>query len=294
MCRRLAVLATLALATVAVAGDWKEPEDKALHEREVKDYVVYLQALKKVGGKWHEQTRYVTSDVEKKALNESAVDRDEVHFAAARVHLIARQLVIETAPADTLDKAEKAANEKLAQAQKKMDEIMKSGPKELGELDKVETELARAERASSDFFVATLIASIKLGAYEKEMAGVAKDPEKRKALQDKIEATTAQKNQVEDSAIEEARKMDTARRERLDLVDKLKSVGATDGLKQIEVAREARRDQEEVAAAKKDKAAAKKLDPALEPSIAVVKAQLQEIEKAFAELGSPLFRAVVK
>ncbi len=293
MLRKTALVATLAFASLALAADWKEPEDKALHDREVKDYVVYLQALKKVGGKWHEQSRYVSTDVEKKALNEAAIERDEVVFAMTRVQVVARQLVIDAAPADTWEKAEKAASEKLSQAEKKLDEIMKNGPKELGELDKVNVELVRADRARAEIVVSMIVRMIKGGLLRKEESET-KDAAKLHAIQNKLDDLKAEDMKGLDAQMDEDRKWDAAFRQKGELVQKLQKVGATDGLKQLELAEEARRDLEEVEAAKADKTAGKKLDAALDASVAPVKASLQEIEKAFAELGSPLFRAVAK
>lgn len=278
----------------ALAADWQAPEDGKLTAQHVEDFVTYTKALKKVGGDWYHQTSYVLSDVEKRALNEAALDRLEIDWSKPRILYIARLLAIETATAETWEKAEKRANEKLAAAKKKIDDLTRNGPKEIAELDDVVSQLEKTDRELADEFVEKLILSLKLGEAEKrhDAAAKTKDLEKMGKTSDEIEALRAKKNKVEDHSIELARQSDQLRRRQLEINEKLDKVGAADGKKTVALAAEARRDLEEVEAAKADKAAGKKVDSVLDPSVAAVKAKLGDVERALGELGSPVFGAV--
>src|SRR5581483_3678898 len=111
----LVMVVALALgAGAALAGDWNPPEDGVVVERHVDDLIAYFKALKKVGGTWHGQTPYVLSDIEKKALNAASADRLEVEWAKARILYIAHHLALDAATAETWEKAEKKASDKLA------------------------------------------------------------------------------------------------------------------------------------------------------------------------------------
>lgn len=293
--RAVAVVAVLALLSGVASGqEWRAPDDGVVKERHVDDLIAYYKALKKVGGNWYGQTRSALSDVEKKALNESSVDRLEVEWLKPRVIYIARHFALEATPAEAFDKAEKKANEKLAGAKKKIDDLMKNGPKEIGELDDVEAELVTTGREEADAFTAALIVRIKLTDAKKRYGDAmgAGDNDKMKKTTAEVDTLTAEKNKHEDTAIELARKNDQLRRRQLEITEKLQKVGATDGMKQVAVANEARRDLEEIHAAKKEKAAGAKSDAIFDPSAPAVKAKLADLERALAALGSPFFEAV--
>jgi hypothetical protein len=281
--RRLALLLVLSLGAVALADDWKTPDDGVIRATHVQDFLAYVKALKKVGGTWHAQTHFCLSEIEGKALNEASTDKAEIQWAKPRILLLARHLLLADVSPQGWENAEKRANEKLATALKKIEDLMKNGPKELGELDKVNVELERVERSYAEHTVATIIDTLRV-----------KEAEVSKANAANVEALTKQRNEDEDTCIEDARKLDNLTRQKADLVDALAKAGATDGMKQLAVAQDARRDQEEVAQAKKDSAAGDKLASVLQPSLAAVKDKLADLEKALAELGSPVFAAASK
>ncbi len=285
----------VALSTgTALAQEWQAPEDGVVKEKHVDDLITYYKALKKVGGAWHGQTRSSLSDIEKKALNEASVDRLEIEWLKPRVLYIARHLALETATWDHLDKADKKSAERLSAIKKKMDELMKNGPKEIGELDEIEAELVKVTREEADAFVGALIIRIKMTDAQRRNSEAlsSDDKEKLKTTGAEIETLKAEKTKLEDKTIELARKNDKLRQRRLEINEKLQKVGATEGMKQVALANETRRDMEEIQAAKKEKAAGAKVDAVFDPSVAAVKAKLGELVKALAAVGSPFFDAV--
>ncbi len=257
-------------------------------EKHGDDLIAYFKALKKVGGTWHGQTRSALSDVEKKALNEGSVDRLEIEWLKPRVLYIARHLALEAASDDTLEKAEKKTTEKIAAARRKMEDLMKNGPKEIGELDDVEADLVKTSREESDEFVAALICRIKMTDAQKRNGDAMSkgDNETLKKTTEELDGLKAERKKHEDAAIELARKSDQLRRRQLEITEKLQKVGATDGMKTVAGANEARRDLEEIKGARKEKAAGSKADKVFDPSVAAVKAKLVDLEKALAALGS--------
>ncbi|MEZ0228741.1 MAG: hypothetical protein ACAI25_08965 [Planctomycetota bacterium] len=288
------VAAVLLVAPVAHAQEWQAPEDGVVKEKHVEDLVTYYKALKKVNGTWHGQTRSSLSDIEKKALNEASVDRLEIEWLKPRVLYIARNLALQAATPEQLEKAEKKSTERLSAIKRKIDDLMKNGPKELGELDEIEAELVRITREEADAFVGAMIVRIKLTAAQQRASDAlaAGDQDKQKKSQAEVEVLTTEKNKFEDTTIALARKSDKIRQRQLEVTEKLQKVGATDGLKQVALANETRRDLEEIQAAKKEKAANTKVDAVFDPSVAAVKAKLVDLEKALAALGSPFFEAV--
>ncbi|HZU99927.1 MAG TPA: hypothetical protein VFF73_24650 [Planctomycetota bacterium] len=291
MRHRLALVLVLGLALVARAGDaWKEPENGALTDKLVQDYVSYLETFKKLGGTWHAQTTYLTSDLERKAIGQAGLDRDAILFAKPRVDHIARVLVVKAAKSEVWTAAHKRAEEKLAGAKKKMEDLMKNGPKEIGELDKVNVDLSGLDRSTSKLLVTTIIDRLKKKAKEKEAAD-AKDAGAKKKAQEDADALEAQLKKETDEFLKSMQKLDGLLNQQLDLREKLEKVGATDGLKAVATAADARRDIEEVEANQKESDTIQ-LDPVLKPSVEVVRSKLDAIKKALAELGSPTFAAV--
>jgi hypothetical protein len=287
MCRRLVILATLALTGPVFADGWKKPADDAVHEAEVKDFLAYAAAVKKVGGS-EGALYYARED----ALEAASGDKDEIQFANYSIVTIARQLVIEATPAETWEKAVKTAEEKLAGARKKLDEVERNAPKELLEVDKAYEEAfhakqaadasARECRAKQDEFVA---------ADEKFMKS---DRAERPKLLEQVDTARREKNEAEDKKIEQRRKFDSARRKAQDMRDELLVAKKTTGLQELEQVVDAHRELDELSAAKNAKTDGTKLDSSLEPSVAPVKAKLPEIQKALADLGAPVFRAAAK
>src|SRR5581483_6134989 len=105
MKKLLAATVLVALAGgAALAGDWKEPDDGVVTEKHVLDLIAYFKALKKVGGGWHGQTRWLFADAEQKALNEASVDRLEIEWAKPRVLYLAHHLALDASTAETWDK----------------------------------------------------------------------------------------------------------------------------------------------------------------------------------------------
>jgi hypothetical protein len=291
MRQRFVLVLVVGLAVVARAGDaWKEPENGALTDKLVQDYVSYLETFKKLGGTWHSQTTYLTSDLERKAIGQAGLDRDAILWTKPRVDHIARVLVVKGAKPETWTAAHKRAEEKLSGAKKKMDDLMKNGPKEIGELDQVSVELSGLDRSTSRLMVTTIIDRLKKKAKEKEAAD-SKDADAKKKAQADADALDAQLKKEQDEFIESMRKLDGLLNQQLDLREKLEKVGSQDGLKAVATAADARRDMEEIEADRKESDTIQ-LDPVLKPSVEVVRGKLEAVKKALAELGSPTFAAV--
>lgn len=289
--RRLALLFTFAFAVAATAGEWKEPDDKALHEPEVKDFVAYVKALKKVGGTWHGQTHNCLADIELKAVNEASVDRVEIAWVKPRALVIAKHLVLQRATEKTWKDARERAENRKQDATRKLKEIEKNGPKELAELDETAPRLATIEKRSLDTLIRTIVTRLEVRELE---VAAAKPGADKAAVDDKRQKLQAALKKDEESYAKDQVELDRLRQQRNELVTKLTQVGQTDGLKQIAIIADANADLEEIAQAENEKAAGNKLEKVLEPSVPAVKSQLAELEKALAELGSPVFGAFAK
>jgi hypothetical protein len=286
MCRRLVFLATLLLAGPALADGWKKPADGAVHEAEVKDFLAYAAAVKKVGGGVGD-LYFARED----ALKAASGDKDEIAFANYSIVTIARQLVIEATPAATWEKVVKTAEDKLAGARKKLDEVARNGPKELLEIDKTNEEGMQAKQAADAFALVCRAKQAELMTLQDKLGTV--KPDERAKVQQQIDDVLRDMSAAEDKKIEEGRKHDTARRKVFDMRDQLAAAKKT-GLKELDQVLEARSVLADVAAAKQAKTDGTKLDSHLEPSVAPVKAKLPEIQKALADLGAPVFRAAAK
>jgi hypothetical protein len=288
--RALVILAALAaLAPLALAEDWTAPADGVVTAKHVDDYVAYLEQLAKFGGTWHARTWYLHTKVEDKALNEASVSRDEIVWARPRVEEIAGALMLAKATPETWAKLEKRAQDTLAEAQKKIAELTKNGPKELGDLDGVLTELRGLEREMGQSSVECFKARVGLAILEKERAD-AKDDATRDGLAAKILTQRGHLDRAQDTVLTLAAKLDPAERRRLEIVEKLEKVGATDGLKLVQVCSDARLDLEEIAAAKKAQGETK-LETFPKASVDAVKAKQEKLKKALAALGSPTVTA---
>jgi hypothetical protein len=290
MLRRPPVLILL-LASAALADEWQRPKDQSLHEPEVKAYVAFLQAFDNAGGSLRDhgaRHHAQPSAAEKKALADAAADEGEIDFAKPLVQVVARQLTIDATPEDAWKKAVAAAKEKLAQEEKTYTEMRTNAPKELAELEKVNAEIARADRASNEWATTHAIGFIKAYVLH-EKSTKAQGKETLKAQKEEDDQKDAMLKCV-DGQTEEERKCSNAKRRRGEITTMLDTAGAK-AVKQLDVVQEARNELDELTAALKDKTSKKKLDPLLEPSVAAVKAKLPEIQKAFVHLGAPVFRA---